>query len=59
MTENDVIYFRRRAEEERRLAMSATCPQSARVHSALADAYLTRIGTLEIVPAGNLLRMAG
>lgn len=47
MSENDVSYFRRRAEAELVLAQQATKPEVVRAHCQLADAYLERIAVAE------------
>lgn len=43
MLEDDVIYYRRRADVELGQARQASCPEVARVHADLANAYLERI----------------
>ena len=47
---DDLSYYRRRAEAELEQAQRATKPEAARVHRALADAYLDRIHQLERAP---------
>lgn len=43
------MYYRRRADAERRQAQQAACPQAALIHATLALAYQSRLATLEAV----------
>jgi hypothetical protein len=45
MFEDDLVYYRRRAEAELEQAQRATKPQVARAHFDLAKAYLGRIAS--------------
>lgn len=47
MLEDDVTYYRQRAEAELRQAQQATRPEVVRAHNKLASAHLERIATAE------------
>ncbi|MBI0533901.1 hypothetical protein D9602_21405 [Sphingomonas sp. TX0522] len=47
MTEDDVLYFQRRAGAELELAQRATKPEVVAAHHRLAEAYLDRIASVE------------
>lgn len=49
MTEEDILYFQRRAEAELELAQQATKPEVVSAHHQLAEAYLARIASAEPV----------
>lgn len=48
MTEDDVSYFRRRAEDETYLAQHATCPQAVAAHYEMATLYFERVDAGEV-----------
>ncbi|WP_242187891.1 hypothetical protein [Sphingomonas sp. CARO-RG-8B-R24-01] len=47
MTEDDISYYRQRAETELERAQHANRPEVVRPHFMLAEAYLQRIAELE------------
>lgn len=51
MYENDLNYYRRRAEDELRQAQQATTAKAVKAHCDLADAYLERVAAAE--PCGE------
>jgi hypothetical protein len=51
MTENEISYYQRRAEQELALAREADNPQAAYAHLALGNEYLERIRSSRFAPA--------
>ncbi|MFL0419511.1 hypothetical protein ACH0CP_18575 [Sphingomonas sp. 179-I 2A4 NHS] len=51
MSDDDLSYYRRRAETELEQAQQARSPQVVAAHSQLAEAYLERIASTE--PTGQ------
>jgi hypothetical protein len=51
--EDDIAYFRSRAEREMEQAQDATKPEVVKVHLKLAAAYLDRIGELQQTSADS------
>ena len=47
MHEDDISYYRQRAETELERAQQANRPEVVRAHCGLADAYLERISSFE------------
>ncbi|MDV5825739.1 MULTISPECIES: hypothetical protein [Sphingobium] len=47
MFEDDLIYYRRRAEAELEQAQRATKPEVVKAHCDLANAYLERVASAE------------
>ncbi len=51
MTEDEISYYQRRAEQELALAREADNPQAAFAHLALSNEYLERIRSSRSAPA--------
>jgi hypothetical protein len=51
MTEDEISYYQRRAEQELALAREADNPQAAFAHLALSNEYLERIRNSRSAPA--------
>ena len=56
MLEDNISYYRRRAEAELERARKASCPEVLRPHFEMANAYLARIAAAESTGENSYVR---